>query len=137
MPNANKSDGAVGYCRPPAATRFQPGQSGNPSGRPKGAKGSRAIAKRVLMEKHRADPNGSGRVRAYTALELTIMLLKKLAAAGDQRAYRSMMELGRRFGPPDDGKPVGYLIVPEPCATTEEWQALYGPKDGPPPNFEE
>ena len=83
MPNANnKSDGAVGYCRPPAATRFQPGQSGNPSGRPKGAKGSRAIAKRVLMEKHRADPNGSGRVRAYTALELNDGAGSPLRSAG-------------------------------------------------------
>ncbi len=28
----------VGYGKPPASTRFQPGQSGNPRGRPKGAK---------------------------------------------------------------------------------------------------
>jgi Family of unknown function (DUF5681) len=28
----------VGYARPPAATRFKPGVSGNPKGRPKGAK---------------------------------------------------------------------------------------------------
>lgn len=31
----------VGYGKPPAATRFQPGQSGNPRGRPKGAKNKR------------------------------------------------------------------------------------------------
>ncbi len=29
----------VGYGKPPAHTRFQPGQSGNPMGRPRGAKG--------------------------------------------------------------------------------------------------
>ena len=28
----------VGYGKPPRATRFQPGKSGNPNGRPKGAK---------------------------------------------------------------------------------------------------
>lgn len=28
----------VGYCNPPIHTRFKPGQSGNPSGRPKGSK---------------------------------------------------------------------------------------------------
>ena len=27
----------VGYGKPPASTRFKPGQSGNPKGRPKGA----------------------------------------------------------------------------------------------------
>ncbi len=31
-------DPEVGYCRPPKATQFKPGQSGNPKGRPKGAK---------------------------------------------------------------------------------------------------
>jgi uncharacterized protein DUF5681 len=27
----------VGYCRPPKESRFKPGESGNPSGRPKGS----------------------------------------------------------------------------------------------------
>jgi hypothetical protein len=31
-----KGDYAVGYARPPKATQFQPGQSGNPAGRPRG-----------------------------------------------------------------------------------------------------
>lgn len=33
-----KDDYAVGYGRPPQASRFKPGQSGNPNGRPKGTK---------------------------------------------------------------------------------------------------
>ena len=33
---APKGDYAVGYARPPKATQFQPGQSGNSSGRPRG-----------------------------------------------------------------------------------------------------
>lgn len=35
------TDYEVGYARPPANTRFKPGQSGNPKGRPKGAKNKR------------------------------------------------------------------------------------------------
>ena len=34
-PKKSSGDG-VGYCRPPKAHRFKPGQSGNPKGRPKG-----------------------------------------------------------------------------------------------------
>jgi hypothetical protein len=33
---APKGDYAVGYARPPKATQYQPGQSGNPTGRPRG-----------------------------------------------------------------------------------------------------
>ncbi|MGK7651962.1 DUF5681 domain-containing protein [Roseovarius sp. B08] len=35
------ADYEVGYAKPPANTRFKPGQSGNPKGRPKGAKNKR------------------------------------------------------------------------------------------------
>jgi Family of unknown function (DUF5681) len=33
--SAEGKTGRVGYCRPPRHTQFRPGQSGNPSGRPK------------------------------------------------------------------------------------------------------
>jgi uncharacterized protein DUF5681 len=33
---APKGDYTVGYAQPPKATQFQPGQSGNPAGRPRG-----------------------------------------------------------------------------------------------------
>jgi hypothetical protein len=35
---ADPGDDNVGYGRPPLNTRFQPGRSGNPKGRPKGSK---------------------------------------------------------------------------------------------------
>lgn len=37
---ARPGDYDVGYGKPPASSRFQPGQSGNPKGRPRGAKNS-------------------------------------------------------------------------------------------------
>ena len=39
-------DGAVGYGKPPKATQFKPGQTGNPGGKPKGL----PSAQEVLVE---------------------------------------------------------------------------------------
>lgn len=39
----------VGYGKPPVATRFKQGQSGNPKGRPKGAKNKRSALFEVSM----------------------------------------------------------------------------------------
>jgi len=84
------------------------------------------------MEKHLADPDGRGRLLQYTALELTVMLLKRLAASGDQRAFNALMALDQRHAPPSGDERVGYVIVPERL-TEEEWAARYSPKEKPPP----
>jgi len=44
------ADDRVGYGRPPRATRFVPGKSGNPKGRPKGARSVGAILQRWSQE---------------------------------------------------------------------------------------
>ncbi len=43
-------DHEVGYCRPPKKHRFQKGTSGNPNGRPKGAKGLKTDLLEELSE---------------------------------------------------------------------------------------
>ena len=98
----------VGYGKPPEATRFKPGQSGNPKGRPRKAKGRKAIARRILLEEHRVAPPGSRRVRRCTTFELVVALLKQLAAAGDQKAFAFYKTFERRVAPHDPDTPVGY-----------------------------
>jgi hypothetical protein len=38
LKNADASSSSVGYGKPPNGTQFKPGKSGNPKGRPKGAR---------------------------------------------------------------------------------------------------
>ena len=56
-------------------------------------------------------------------LELTILLLKQLAATGDQRAFRTLMDLDRRYGASEPDKPIGFLIVPE-VRDEAEWMEM-------------
>ena len=41
----------VGYGKPPKLTRFKPGQSGNPRGRPRGALNMATVLERTLRRK--------------------------------------------------------------------------------------
>jgi len=51
----------VGYRRPPKATRFQPGQSGNRKGRPKGAQNLATLIQQELQAKITINENGKRR----------------------------------------------------------------------------
>jgi hypothetical protein len=57
----------VGYGRPPRANQFKPGESGNPKGRPKGAKSAETILGELLQQK--ISLNERGRTRRITVLE--------------------------------------------------------------------
>ena len=46
----NEEADTVGYKHPPRAHQFRPGQSGNPSGRPKGARNFRSELREELSE---------------------------------------------------------------------------------------
>ena len=79
---------AVGYCRPPEASRFRKGQSGNARGRPRG--------------KHRAPPyeavlgqmvtiREDGTERRVTAAEAFLLQITKKGLEGDGAATRAAM----------------------------------------------
>jgi hypothetical protein len=137
MADGDKDDGAaVGYGRPPVATRFKKGQSGNPAGRPRQAKGLRAVAERVLgaVQRLAGQPKGA-RVR-YSVLEVVVMTLKQRAAAGDPKAGAVYTDYVERYGRQEHAhREVGFLVVPERL-TEEEWVARYAPKDDPPEEAE-
>ena len=133
MDETNSSDDdSVGYGRPPRATQFKKGQSGNPLGRPRKTPGRRSIAARVFGEVQRLSGQPKGTRVRYTTLELIVMTLKQLTATGHAAASALYMKCVARHGTQQNSdQPIGYIVVPE-ALTREEWEARYMPKDDPP-----
>jgi Family of unknown function (DUF5681) len=81
----------VGYGKPPKATQFQPGQSGNRRGRPKGAKGLRAELKEELDEY--VTITSDGKSRRIRKRRLIIKALAAQAAKGNVSAADKLLAL--------------------------------------------
>ena len=88
----------VGYRKPPTATRFQAGRSGNPRGRPKGSLNLRTMVQRAFNKRVLITVNG--KPRRMTRPELAIEQSLVLAAKGDFRALSTMLKLMTAFMPP-------------------------------------
>jgi hypothetical protein len=79
----------VGYGKPPSATRFQKGQSGNPKGRPKGVKNLSTILEEELEQKVAVTENG--RRKKITKRRATVKQLVNKAASGDHRSVQILI----------------------------------------------
>ena len=91
----------VGYRKPPTATRFQPGQSGNPKGTRRPRKTLNALLDELLHEK--LTINEHGRQRRLSKLEVILRQFLNKAATGDPRATRLLLDIQRQLGPEDGG----------------------------------
>jgi len=92
----------VGYRCPPRGTRFKPGQSGNPRGRPKGSKSLDQVL-RAALDRRVPDPRRGGR-HTVRMIELIVEGLVMSAARRDPRAVRLLLALIDRYAPNDAPK---------------------------------
>jgi hypothetical protein len=83
----------VGFGRPPKQTRFRPGTSGNPAGRPKGRRNLATVLEKSLREKVVINENGTRKV--ITKLEAAVKQLVNKAAGGDLNALRHLIALAK------------------------------------------
>jgi hypothetical protein len=102
------SDFPIGYGKPPAQTRFKKGQSGNPTGRPKGTPNFATALERALGEQ--VIVNEGGQRRTVTKLVATVTQLVNKAVMGDLRATKQLMTVMQAL----DGEPNDVNEVPHP-----------------------
>jgi hypothetical protein len=93
MAEASKPPYAVGYAKPPSNTRFKPGQSGNPGGRPKGAKNFSTAIEDALRARVTVTENGKR--RRLSKREVIAKRLVNRAAEGDLRALPLVLNEAR------------------------------------------
>lgn len=85
-------DGPVGYCKPPKKHRWKPGQSGNPSGRPRKPRPALSIDDAEIIQRLDAEKIVIGS-KAMTKREAEIRRLFQLALQGNSKARRMIEKL--------------------------------------------
>lgn len=117
----------VGYRKPPRHTRFKPGQSGNPRGRPKGARGLNTIV-RTLMNETMVLRTSAGE-RKIRKIDGVLQKTVELAMKGNMKALGQLVTLYKAAVPEaethsDNGASIEELSATD-LATLEELRALY------------
>ena len=93
MPREQRGDYEVGYGKPPRHTRFAKGQSGNPRGRPCGAKNFTTLLEEALDETVTVTENG-GR-RKVSKLQAIVTQLVNRSAKADYKAIQILLGMLR------------------------------------------
>ena len=94
----------VGYGKPPEATQFEKGKSGNPNGRPKGSKNKNPLVKldqfnQLFSQSMQAvvSPNGETEEPPRTVYLTLLEILKERAFGGDLKALQFLLKTSHQI----------------------------------------
>jgi hypothetical protein len=111
-------DYEIGYRRPPRATQFAAGKSGNPRGRPKGSRPIGSIIQGVFHKKITVTENG--KTRRISTLEVVFRRLSNDAMRGDPGAIKLSLSLMERYGDaPESSIELGALLAEDRAILAE------------------
>jgi len=118
----------VGYGKPPKATRFRKGRSGNPKGRARGDENLLAVFKRLAFKRIKIKEDDKW--RTITIADAIILQNYNAALKGDQIAMGNIIKLAQECGElidRSDASQVGLpLMMPIRSKNMHEFLAAFG-----------
>jgi Family of unknown function (DUF5681) len=110
--DGRSAGGPVGYARPPIASRFKPGKSGNPHGRPRNSRNLKTIIQSALTAP--VVLREGARKRSVSKLEGIVLKQIESALKGNEKAALAALKMAAQ---------VGLLEAPEGGAETPNLSA--------------
>jgi Family of unknown function (DUF5681) len=89
-------DHTVGYCKPPRAHQFKPGNNANPKGRPKGTSNGKLLIRKLLLEPISAREGNA--VKTMSKLEAIVTQTINDALKGDHKSRLTAIGMARENG---------------------------------------
>jgi hypothetical protein len=108
----------VGYGKPPLASRFKPGTSGNAKGRPKGAKNLKTLIREAMTAS--ISIQEGEKTRRVTRLEGVVLRQLQSALKGSDRAALAVIKMAHQLRFLEDSE----SDTAEPALSPEEERIL-------------
>lgn len=117
----------VGYKKPPQHSRFQPGQSGNPKGRPKGARGVHTILEDIVRERVTVTQNGT--TQRISKREFILRQVVKEAMKANLKALDRVLPLLREVEAKAESQKQSYVPTEADREVVATLLSLYTGRD--------